>query len=84
MDGSDSPYDSSLDRMLDLYAARIAKLEKDLSMARAEIAALREAVRAAYYIGQEWLSMRADGGYQVEYLSDEAEAAIRRALEEKP
>ena len=43
MDGNDSPYDSSLDRMLDLYAARISKLESDLAKARADLLLCNEA-----------------------------------------
>lgn len=43
MDGSDSPYDSSLDRMLDIYAARISKLEIELSKARSDLLLCNEA-----------------------------------------
>ena len=43
MDGSDSPYDSSLDRMLDVYAARISKLESDLAKARADLLVCQQA-----------------------------------------
>ncbi len=40
---SEAALDSALDRMLDLYVARISKLESDLAMVRADLLLCNEA-----------------------------------------